>query len=88
MELLKVEKSVNLKPRNLGSEIQLELLKLHHPPHKSSPPKRKRRWLWLLRGVEVLLKMFSVRGSMSLHREVGPGLRPERVERKEGRLRF
>jgi hypothetical protein len=85
MELLKIEKSVNRNVRKLGSEIQLELLKLHKPPPRPAPPPKRRRWLW--RAIEIL-NLFSVRGSIDLYREVGPGFRPERVERKEGRPRF
>ncbi len=90
MELLKVESPLNANPRQLSSEIQLELLKLHQPPPKSPPPEIKpvRRWVWLLRNVGAIFALFSVRGSMNLHREVGPEFRPERVERKEGRPRF
>jgi hypothetical protein len=81
MNLLKVEKQLNVRERN--SKVQLELLKLHKPPQKSGPPpKRSWKWLW------QIFELFSVRGSASIHREVGPEFRPERVERKEGRPRF
>ncbi|MBS1963695.1 MAG: hypothetical protein JST04_15880 [Bdellovibrionales bacterium] len=85
MELLKVEKSRNENRRS--QEIHLELLKLHRPPKKSPPPPPppKRSWLWLLlRGCGHVIRLFSVKGSIVLHREVGPGLRPQLIERKEG----
>lgn len=85
MQTLKVEKSVI--PNRRQSEVQLEILKLHRPPKKSPPPPPPptRGWLWcLLRGCGHLIRLFSVKGSIVLHREVGPGLRPQLIERKEG----
>lgn len=81
MELLKVEKSVNVN-RNLSREVQLELLKLHKPKKAEPPPPPppERKWLRLLGRI---LALFSVRESIVLHREIGPGLRRELIERKE-----
>ena len=83
MNSLKIESNVRNESRKFNSEIQLELLKLHKPPQKSVPPPRgpsSSGWGW----VWQILKLFSVCGSMDLHRQIGPGMRPKLIERKEG----
>lgn len=44
---------------------------------KPIPPPSSQGWLW------HLLKLLSTCGSMDLHRQIGPDLRPELIERKE-----
>lgn len=86
MNSLQIERNIPVESRSPVSEIQIELLKLHKPPKKyEPPPPPRRKWGWLWR----ILKLFSVCGSMDLHRQIGPGMRPELIERKEGqRLSF
>lgn len=71
----------------------LELMKLH-PPQSAPPKKRKRRSLtapWWRLGAKAalgLLEAFSVRSSMTMFRERGPGLPPEKIERHSLERRF
>lgn len=83
-ELIRPE-NVNRPSKVNSVEIILQMQKRYVPPpgrKKESKPSR-RSWWRLFVG---FLQIFSVRHS--LQREVGPGHRPEFVERKEPRTNF
>jgi hypothetical protein len=86
MESLKV---VNVPVREKKNEAVLELLKLH-PPQSAPPKKRKRRSIWRVVAKAALgvFEAFSVRSSMTMFRERGPGLPPERIENHRLERRF
>ncbi len=86
MQTLTIEISVRV-PKSY--EVQLREVKKPPPFEAYFRPKRRRPW-WegILHFVKSFAHVFSVRSSVELHREVGPGLPSELIERKEPRLSF
>lgn len=89
-ELIRPENQ-NRKPKVNSVEIVLQMQKQYVPPpgrgeKKMKPSHRSPSYHSWWRLIVGFLQNFSVRHS--LQREVGPGHRPESVERKEPRTNF